>query len=200
MDDDPPFVAERPLAREALHWADSLHSGQRRAVDAAPFVLHPAEVAMLLSVRGYDDEVVAAAFLHDTVENTAVSVDDVRARFGERVAQIVAAVSEDPAIDDYRERKAALRAQVAAADADAHAVFAADKLVKTRELRAQAARTAAALEEPELVRRREHYEESLTMLEEVAPDSSLVQQLAFELWALRSLPPAIPSLPQAVRG
>jgi hypothetical protein len=200
MDDDPPFVADLPLARAALHWAETLHSGQRRAVDEAPFVLHPAEVAALLSVRGYDDEVVAAGLLHDAVEDTDTSIADVRERFGPRVARIVAAVSEDPAIEGYGERKAALRAQVAGADSDAHAVFAADKLVKTRELRAQAARTGAPLDEPDLLRRREHYEASLRMLEQVAPQSSLVQQLAFELWALRSLPPAISSLPQAARG
>ena len=190
MDDDPPFVADRPLAREALHWADTLHSGQRRAVDQAPFVLHPVEVAALLSVRGYDDEVVAAGLLHDAIEDTEASVDDVRERFGERVARIVAAVTEDPSIADVRERKAGLRAQVLAGDADVHAVYAADKLVKTRELRAQAARSEALLDEPDLERRREHYEESLRVLEEVAPDLDLVRQLAFELWALRSLPPA----------
>jgi HD domain len=133
---------------------------------------------------------VAAGFLHDAVETTDASVADVRERFGERVARIVAAVTEDPAIGGHQARKAALREQVAAADADAHALYAADKLVKTRELRAQAARAAGALDEPDLVRRREHYEASLRMLERVAPESSLVQQLGFELWALRSLPPA----------
>jgi HD domain len=199
VDEDPPFVTGRPVARAALHWADTLHRGQRRAVDQAPFVLHPAEVAALLSVRGYDDEVVAAGLLHDAIEDTDATVADVRERFGDRVARIVAAVSEDPAIDDYDARKAGLRAQVAAADGDVHAVYAADKLVKTRELRAQAARAGAALDEPDLVERREHYEQSLQMLEAVAPGLDLVKQLAFELWALRLLPPAAAAAPVAVR-
>jgi hypothetical protein len=113
----------------------------------------------------------------------------VRERFGDRVATIVAAVTEDPAIADYHARKAELRARVAAADTDALAVFAADKLVKTRELRAQATGTEARLAEPDLARRREHYEQCLEMLRDAAPELPIVQLLAFELWALRILPP-----------
>jgi (p)ppGpp synthase/HD superfamily hydrolase len=189
MDEDPPFVADRPLVRAALHWAAALHHGQHRDVDHAPFVLHPAEVAAALSVRGYDDDVVVAGLLHDAVEDSEAQVADVRERFGDRVATIVAAVTEDPAIADYHARKAELRARVAAADTDALAVFAADKLVKTRELRAQATGTEARLAEPDLVRRREHYEQCLEMLRDAAPELPIVQLLAFELWALRILPP-----------
>jgi hypothetical protein len=138
---------------------------------------------------GYDDDVVVAGLLHDAVEDSEAQVADVRERFGDRVATIVAAVTEDPAIADYHARKAELRARVAAADTDALAVFAADKLVKTRELRAQATGTEARLAEPDLVRRREHYEQCLEMLRDAAPELPIVQLLAFELWALRILPP-----------
>jgi (p)ppGpp synthase/HD superfamily hydrolase len=133
---------------------------------------------------------VSAGLLHDVVENTDVGVDDVRRRFGDRIAGIVAAVSEDDEIADYRARKAALREQVAAAGRDAQAVFAADKIAKARELRAQAARAEASLDDPKLRQRLEHYEESLHMLEDRASDLQMVDQLAFELWALRALPPA----------
>ena len=139
VDDEPPFAAGRPLVQAAFSWAARRHVGQSRAVDDAPFILHPAEVASLLSSRGYDDEVIAAALLHDVVENTEAGIADVRVRFGARVAAIVAAVTEDDAIEDDEERKAALREQVAGAGSDAQAVYAADKLAKTRELRAQAA-------------------------------------------------------------
>jgi HD domain len=139
VDDEPPFAAGRPLVVAAFSWAARRHVGQSRAVDDAPFILHPVEVAALLSSGGYDDEVIAAGLLHDVVENTEAGIDDVRARFGDRVARIVASVTEDDAIEDYEQRKAALREQVAAAGPDAHLVYAADKLAKTRELRAQAA-------------------------------------------------------------
>jgi hypothetical protein len=62
-------------------------------------------------------------------------------------------------------------------------------VVKVGELRAQAARAERLLDEPDLHRRLEHYQRSLEMLESVAPELPLVRQLAFELWALRALPP-----------
>jgi (p)ppGpp synthase/HD superfamily hydrolase len=184
----PPFVRGRPLVGAAVEWAAEMHGSQRRDVDQAPFILHPLEVAALLSGRALEDEVVAAGVLHDVVEKTDATVADVRERFGDRVAAMVAAVSEDEAIAGYEERKAALRRQVAEADASAHAVYAADKIAKARELRARATRDS--LDDDDVVRRLEHYERSLEMLRRVARDLPMVDQLAFELWALRALPPA----------
>ncbi len=189
----PPFVAGRPLTSAALDWATARHGDQVRSLDRAAFILHPLEVAALLSGGGADDEVVAAGLLHDVVEDTDAELADLRRAFGARVCRIVAAVTEDPSIEDYAQRKAALRAQVAAAGPDAAAVYAADKVVKARELRAEATHAEAALEEPGLRRRLEHYEASLDMLAAVADELPLVRQLAFELWALRNHPPQPPA-------
>ena len=186
---DPPFVAGRPLTADVLHWAEELHGGQVRDVDQAPFILHPMEVAALLSGRGYDDEVVAAGLLHDAVEDTGLHLHEIRDRLGPRIADIVAALTEDDQLEDYAERKRKLRDRVARAGPDVHAVYAADKVVKARELRAQATRAEHTLDEPELRRRLEHYEASLEMLQSVAAEAPLVHQLSFELWALRTLPP-----------
>ena len=186
----PPFVDGRPRLGAVLEWASLQHASQLRSVDHAPFILHPLEVAALLHGRSFDEDVVAAGLLHDVVEKTDAEVDEVRRRFGDRVAGLVAAVGEDPSIADYAARKAALRAQVAAAGPDAQAVYAADKIAKARELRAQAARAPSWLEDPALRRRLEHYEASLRMLREVAGGLPMTDQLAFELWALRALPPA----------
>jgi (p)ppGpp synthase/HD superfamily hydrolase len=166
-----------------------MHADQRREVDHAPFILHPLEVAALLSARGLDDDVVAAGLLHDLVEGTVATIEDVHAQCGPRVAGIVAALTENPAIEPYADRKAALRRQIAAGGPDAHAVYAADKIVKARELRALAARRPGSLADPALQRRLEHYEDSLTTLRQVAGELPLVDQLEFELWALRTLPP-----------
>jgi (p)ppGpp synthase/HD superfamily hydrolase len=84
------------------------------------------------------DDVVTAGVLHDLVENTSATIDDVHDRFGDPVARLVAAVTEDATIADYGARKAALRAQIATAGSDVHAPYAADKVCKVRELRAQA--------------------------------------------------------------
>jgi hypothetical protein len=146
-------------------------------------------VAVLLHNRGFDDEVVAAGLLHDAIEDTDATADDLRERFGDRVAGLVSSLSDDPAIADRAERKRALRKQVAAAGRDAQAIFAADKVAKARELRATVTRDPGAFDDPAIRQRLEHYQESLKMLERAVPDLPLVRQLRFELWALEELPP-----------
>jgi (p)ppGpp synthase/HD superfamily hydrolase len=185
----PTFIAELPLTCEAFRYAHGLHAGQRRASDEAPFILHPLEVAVLLHNRGFDDEVVAAGLLHDVVEDTEATAAALHDRFGGRVAALVVALTDDPAAGAYEDRKGALRVQVAAAGRDAQAIYAADKVAKSRELRAELARDPARAREPDVARRLAHYEASLAMLEREAPDLALVRQLRFELWALRHLPP-----------
>ena len=191
-DEPPPFLGNRPLTRAAVDFAAQRHEQQRRESDAAPFLLHPLEVAVLLVGRGFGDEVVAAGVLHNILEKTDVTREELRERFGERTAALVESVSEDAEIDDYEQRKAGLRRRVGAAGPEAHAIYAADKLAKTREMRALAARAHLSLTDPRLKRRLVHYEQSLALLESVTPDLPLVGQLRFELWALRCLPPGPP--------
>jgi (p)ppGpp synthase/HD superfamily hydrolase len=183
----PPFIADLPTTCRAYEFAAAAHREQLRESDAAPFILHPLEVAVLLCNCGFDDEVVAAALLHDAVEDTPVTADDLRSEFGDRIADLVSSLSDDATIEGYPQRKAALRKQVAAAGPDALAIFAADKVTKARELRATAVRSAGrTLDEAKL----HHYEQSLEMLEQHVPRLPLVRQLRFELWALRHLPPS----------
>jgi hypothetical protein len=188
----PTFLADLPLARDALLFAQELHRGQRRRSDAAPFILHPLEVAALLRATGHDEPVIAAGILHDTVEDTDIEVATIAERFGDRVARLVAAMTEDPRIEPYQARKAALRRQIAAFGEDAIAVYAADKLTKVRELRAQAGCDPALLQGAGqgVDQRLEHYRESLEMLERAKPEHPLVGQLRFELEALQALPPS----------
>jgi (p)ppGpp synthase/HD superfamily hydrolase len=185
----PPFADGRPAVHAAVEWAVRMHADQRRSVDRALFILHPLEVASLLNGRGFDDEVIAAGVLHDVVETTSATVEDVAARFGARVSSIVAAVSEDPSIPDYEARKAALRSRACEGGVAARAVYAADKISKTRELRAQSARDPSVLETPLNRLKLEHYDASLVALRAAEDEQPMVDQLAFELWALRALPP-----------
>jgi (p)ppGpp synthase/HD superfamily hydrolase len=186
----PTFIQSMPVARDALRYARELHRGQRRASDDAPFILHPLEVAALLHNTGQPEPVVAAGLLHDTVEDTDIRPADIAERFGPRVAELVAAMTEDPAIESYEARKAGLRRQIAAAGPDASAVYAADKVAKVRELRAELGRDAGRLEggRSRVRARLHHYVDSLVMLEQATPDHPLVRQLRFELAALRTLP------------
>ena len=130
----------------------------------------------MLAATGADDEVVAAGVLHDTLEKTAADRAELSVRFGDRVAGLVSAVSEDESIASYGRRKAALRDNVAAAGPDAQTVFAADKLSKARELRWGAPLASGPLE-----RRLDHYNRCLLLLAQRLPDSSLVKDLEEEL-------------------
>jgi (p)ppGpp synthase/HD superfamily hydrolase len=175
----PPFGPELPAA---VAFAEQRHDGQRRRYDRAPFIHHPLEVATLLRDAGAGDELVAAGVLHDVVEKASVSPGELEDRFGPRVAGLVCAVSENPAIAEYAARKAALREQVAYAGEDALMLFAADKLSKVRELHDPRAKAPA--------RRITHYRRSLELLKALLPDYRLTRELDSELeqvLALRAL-------------
>jgi len=180
----PSLLDQRPLTRRALAFATLRHRGQRRTSDSAPFILHPLEVAQLLSGRDHRDEVVAAAILHDVVEDTGVEPAEIAERFGPEVAALVEVLSEPSPVGSYRERKARLRDAVSRASDEALVIFAADKVAKVRELRMTIAMGGAA--DPEKL---EHYWASLEMLTTQHAGHPLVQQLRFELEALELLPP-----------
>jgi (p)ppGpp synthase/HD superfamily hydrolase len=175
------FLERSPLTRDALAFAEGRHEGQTRDFDELPFVTHPLEVARLLYESGYSDEVVAAGVLHDVLENTDAERADLDSRFGTAVTWLVASVSDDPSIEDAEKRKAALRRQVAEAGERAAAIFAADKVSKTRELGLRVSR--GDFGEADRAKA-EHYEQSLEMLSEIIPDHDLVAQLRRELEAL----------------
>ena len=185
----PPFARDGSAVYAAVQWAARKHGRQRREGDGAPFILHPLEVAALLSGRGYDDDVIVAGVLHDVLEKTSATASELRARFGDRVAGIVEAVTEDCTIAEFGERKAALRDQVARAGEEVCAVYAADKIAKARELRQQTACACVRPDEPGYARKLEHYQQGLEMLRVASATPALAEQLAFELWALRVLPP-----------
>jgi (p)ppGpp synthase/HD superfamily hydrolase len=177
------FVERSPLTREALAFAADRHAGQTRDGDDVPFVVHPVEVACLLHEAGYSDEVVAAGVLHEVLEDTDVERPELASRFGERVAGLVAAVSDDPSIEDEAERKAALRQQVAASGEEAGVIFAADKVSKARELRERMNRGEAG--ESDLLKI-DHYRASLEMLDGLMRGTDLLDRLRGELDGLGS--------------
>lgn len=118
------------LVRGALSVARRAHAGQTRETGNGeiPFIEHPLAVAELLAEEGYPEEVLAAAILHDVAEYTVVGTVELPGRFGEKVAKLVTALTEDTVIDTYEERKRLHRQQVAEAGLEAQAIFAADKI------------------------------------------------------------------------
>jgi hypothetical protein len=180
------FVSGLPVSRRAAAWAAEVHHGQARDIDGGPFLMHPLEVALMLHCGGYRDEVVAVALLHDVVEKAGVTVEAIREGFGADIAVMVGALSEDPAIVDYDERKQALRDRVEASDEAVLAVFAADKVVGARELRLAAA--AGRISAGDVAAKRAHLVASLAVLERRIPRHPFADALRFELAAHLAVP------------
>ncbi|MBL8632238.1 MAG: bifunctional (p)ppGpp synthetase/guanosine-3',5'-bis(diphosphate) 3'-pyrophosphohydrolase [Myxococcales bacterium] len=83
-----------PLIDRALVVSATAHRNQARKGSQVPYIIHPVHVALLLLRHHFPDEVIIAALLHDVVEDTSTSLSELRAEFGEEVARLVAAVSE----------------------------------------------------------------------------------------------------------
>jgi guanosine-3',5'-bis(diphosphate) 3'-pyrophosphohydrolase len=95
----------------ALDFAAVRHADQRRKGEGgAPYVNHLIEVAMLLAEVGgvEDEEILVAAVLHDVVEDTPTSIDEVGDRFGERVKHIVRSVTDDKSLPRTERRRLVL--------------------------------------------------------------------------------------------
>src|SRR4051794_8023349 len=193
MPDFPTFVGGLPLTRRALEFAAERHEGQRREADDAAFILHPLEVAQLLRTGGYPDQIIAAGVLHDSLENTDATPQELERRFGPEVARLVCAVSEPDAEGPYAKRKARLRDSVGTGDHGVLVVYAADKVAKARELRMTLARDWSAAASPETAEKLDHYWASLELLEQLLGADPLASQLRFELEALATLPPGTPA-------
>jgi (p)ppGpp synthase/HD superfamily hydrolase len=183
------FVRDLPLTQAALEFAQSRHGSQRRLADGASFVIHPLEVASLLERSHYPDPVVAAAVLHDVLEDTDAERSELEARFGLEVSALVDLVSDDLSIDDEEDRRDDVRERVRRAGGYAPVVYAADKVSKVRELRIL---LLTGFPEEEAEAKRDHYRKCLAMLEETIPGSRVVELLRFELEALDKLPPQPP--------
>src|ERR1700758_799011 len=86
------------LVKKAYDYSQKNHAGQSRA-SGEPYLVHPLEVALVLAEMKMDPVAVAAGLLHDSVEDTSVTIVDIRKEFGEQVAHIVEGVTKISAID-----------------------------------------------------------------------------------------------------
>jgi guanosine-3',5'-bis(diphosphate) 3'-pyrophosphohydrolase len=132
---EPTMQTELMTARleNAFRWAADRHRGQTRRGGDTPYFEHVAAVALVVDRAGFDEDVVIAGLLHDVIEDTGATLEDVAARFGPAVAQTVGHCSEvksdaqgnkRPWIDRKRDHLAAM----AQAPLAARAVILADKL------------------------------------------------------------------------
>ena len=172
MEAPPRFVDGSRLLADAFRVARDAHAeprGQDTGID------HPVHVAAILADHGYSEDVLAAALLHDVVEDTSLRLEDIARMFGARVAELVAMLTEDATIEPYRTRKANHRERLTAADGKAAAIFAADKLAKLHELASE----SKSVEPAKL----DHYAESLAMLRSAHPSIPFLDELDRQLSA-----------------
>lgn len=125
------------LLDRAIVFAVKAHHNTERRGKGFPYIVHPMESVEIVATITPDQELLAAAALHDTIEDTDVKVEDIRCEFGERVAELVHAesdrftegVSEE---DSWHDRKQAAIDRLATASLDAKIVAMGDKLSNMR--------------------------------------------------------------------
>ena len=127
------------LLQKAIEYAVEKHSGDVRKGTSIPYIVHPVEVMKITSGITEDEEVRAAAVLHDTVEDTGATQNDIRERFGDRVCGLVLAESENkregiPEVETWEIRKRETVEKLEHADRDAKIICLADKLANIRDI------------------------------------------------------------------
>ncbi len=85
--------ADTAMVKRAYEYSSASHAGQLR-LSGEPYFAHPASVALTLAEMGFDEHTVAAGLLHDTVEDTSASIEELDSHFGEQVADIVDGVTK----------------------------------------------------------------------------------------------------------
>ena len=117
------------LLDRAIMFAVRAHAGTERRGKGFPYIVHPMEAVSIAATITSDQEILAAAALHDTVEDTDVTVDQIRSEFGERIASLVAAET-DAVMEGQSENDAIDR--LARVSSDAKIVAMGDKLSNMR--------------------------------------------------------------------
>ncbi len=123
----------------AIIFATQAHEGTRRKGKERLYILHPIEVMTIVGSITEDEEILAAAVLHDTVEDTDVKQGDIEREFGKRVAELVVSESENkredqPAESTWQIRKAETIEHLKHSDRDIKLICLGDKLANIREM------------------------------------------------------------------
>ena len=98
------------LVSEAIAFAVKAHDGMRRKKSSVPYILHPMEAAVIVGTMTEDQHLIAAAVLHDVVEDAGITIEEIEERFGKRVRELVQSETENkrdhlPAAQTWRIRK-----------------------------------------------------------------------------------------------
>ena len=125
------------IVDRAVRFAVEKHAGAARKGSDTPYIVHPMEAAAVVAGITGDQDLIAAALLHDTLEDTATTYDEILTLFGKRVADLVAGESEDkqadkPAKETWRDRKQKTIDELKNAGYESKLLVLADKLSNIR--------------------------------------------------------------------
>ncbi len=127
--------ADAPLIFKAIRFAAKAHEGQVRKGLRVPYVYHPMDVGRILMDMGCPEELVAAGILHDTVEDTDVTLGILNKEFGANVARIVAETTEPEDLSSWKERKEHTIKNLKTVSKEALHLICADKFDNLRSIR-----------------------------------------------------------------
>ena len=113
---------------KAITFAANAHSGQYRKGTQIPYIFHPLNVAQKLLLYNYPERIVIAGVLHDTIEDTPVTAEDIRREFNNVIAELVVGASEKNKKDTWKNRKTETLEKMMSAPHDLLILSCADKL------------------------------------------------------------------------
>ena len=121
---------------EVLKFATTAHGDQKRKYTNDPYIVHPIAVSEIVKTVAHTDEMVAAALLHDVVEDTPVTIDEIKDKFGSKVAELVGWLTDisRPEDGNRKTRKTLDREHSAEAPADAQTIKLADLIHNTKSI------------------------------------------------------------------
>lgn len=121
------------MIHTAIIYATIAHNGQKRKGTELPYIIHPLEVMQILSTITTSEDVIIAGVLHDVIEDTRISLDDINKTFGNRVAQLVKActVSKE---STWENRKQSIINKLFHVQTETALVLCADKLSNLRSI------------------------------------------------------------------
>lgn len=173
--------AEIAMLMDALEFSSYKHRKQRRKdVEASPYINHPIALARLLAVEGgiSDHTTLAAAILHDTVEDTETTFEELKEKFGAVIAQTVREVTDDKTLSSP-ERKQLQIEHAAHLSRRAQLVKLADKTCNIRDVAANAPRGWS------LERRREYFDWAKRVVDEIRGTHKKMEAVFDEAYASR---------------
>lgn len=123
------------IIEKAINFAAKAHNGQTRKATDIPYITHPFAVGMLLQKANCTDEVIAAGILHDTLEDTSATYEELTEQFGSYIASLVRAASEHDKSLTWEVRKQYTIDKLKDAKLEEIQIITADKLHNLRSIR-----------------------------------------------------------------